>query len=74
MVLMLKPRGLLLLAPPCGTYSWMCRYSTGRRDILPEGLSSEKVLEANQLGSRLLACMLACAAVPNDCIARTDLC
>ena len=59
-LLMLKPRGLLLLAPPCGTFSWMCRYSTGRREILPEGLSSEKVVQANLLGSRLLACMCAC--------------
>ena len=63
MLLMLKPSGLLLLAPPCGTFSWMCRYSTGRRDILPEGLSSEKVVQANQLGFRLLACMCACRIV-----------
>ena len=56
MVMMTKPKGLLMLAPPCGSYSWMFRFSTGRRAILPNGLPSEKVAVATKIAARMLDC------------------
>ncbi|OLP99623.1 hypothetical protein AK812_SmicGene17787 [Symbiodinium microadriaticum] len=51
-VLCLRAGGLLVLAPPCSSYSWMCRFATGRRWLLQEGLPHAKTVEANITTSR----------------------
>ena len=52
-VLALKFGALLVLAPPCSSYSWMCRYSSGRRDIMQDGFGHNmKVYESNVITAR----------------------
>jgi len=44
----LQPRSLLWFAPPCSTYEWINRGTSGRTRELPEGRSSARMFDAEE--------------------------
>ena len=50
----LKPGGLLWLAPPCSTWVWMARGSTGRHIQVQGDVTLEVVVRNNALAERLV--------------------
>ena len=59
--------GMVVLAPVCSSFSWMCRYSTGRSITFPLGNEAfTSVAEANMLVSRTI--MILSLIIARGCV------
>jgi hypothetical protein len=58
-VSMVRSTGIVVIAPVCGSFSWMSRHSSGRTVLEPLGnLRSLKVKEGNMMVSRVILILM----------------